>query len=90
MEDICDAMIECAFRSVAETCIVPMQDYLHLGGEARMNYPGTVGGNWLWRMAPDEDLSALAESIFALNRRTARLSPAADSSAATHKGGTNP
>ena len=51
-ENICEAMIECVFASVAETAIVPMQDFLHLGGEARMNFPGTVGGNWLWRMRP--------------------------------------
>lgn len=41
-DDVCDAMIECAFASKAETAIVPMQDVLHLGNEARMNHPGTV------------------------------------------------
>ena len=30
-----------------------MQDLLGLGSDARMNYPGTTGGNWLWRMKPD-------------------------------------
>jgi 4-alpha-glucanotransferase len=30
--------------------IIPMQDILNLGGEARMNFPGKLGGNWAWRM----------------------------------------
>ena len=39
-----------------------MQDFLHLGGEARMNFPGTVGGNWLWRMRPGAASDALARA----------------------------
>lgn len=39
-----------AMASVARTCIVPMQDVLGLGSEARMNLPGTAGGNWRWRV----------------------------------------
>ena len=66
-------MIDCVFASVADTAIVPMQDFLQLGGEARMNYPGTVGGNWLWRMRPGAADEALAERIRALNARTGRL-----------------
>ena len=47
-------MIEAALGSVADTVIVPMQDVLSLGSEARMNTPGTVGGrNWRWRMDKD-------------------------------------
>jgi 4-alpha-glucanotransferase len=34
---------------VAEWAIVPLQDVLGLGGEARMNTPGQATGNWLWR-----------------------------------------
>ena len=37
------------------------------------NYPGTVGGNWLWRMRPGAADEALAERIRALNARTGRL-----------------
>lgn len=70
--DIAERLIECAFQSVADTAIVPMQDFLHLGGEARMNYPGTVGGNWLWRMLPGAASDALAREIRLLNRRTHR------------------
>lgn len=43
-------MIRAAFESPAHTAIVPMQDILGLGSEARMNRPGTAEGNWGWRM----------------------------------------
>lgn len=36
--------------SVADYAIIPMQDYLGLGSEGRMNTPSTLGGNWTWRM----------------------------------------
>ena len=39
-----------AMRSVADTCIIPVQDYLGLGNEARINTPSTLGNNWKWRM----------------------------------------
>jgi len=45
-----DALIRMALGSVASLCIIPMQDYLNLGGEGRMNIPGVAGGNWGWRM----------------------------------------
>lgn len=51
--DIVWAMIRAAERSVAETCIVPLQDLLHLGSEARMNTPAGMEGNWSWRFEPD-------------------------------------
>jgi len=47
-------LILLAMRSVARACIVPMQDVLGLGAAARMNYPSTVTGNWVWRMTPEE------------------------------------
>jgi 4-alpha-glucanotransferase len=40
-------------KSVANTVLFPMQDVLGLGSEARMNTPGTLGGNWTWRLSPD-------------------------------------
>jgi 4-alpha-glucanotransferase len=43
-----------AFASVADTAIVPMQDALNLGMDSRMNVPGIAGGNWSWRMRPEE------------------------------------
>jgi 4-alpha-glucanotransferase len=39
---------------VADFAIVPMQDVLALGSEARMNVPGTPSGNWRWRMTEEQ------------------------------------
>lgn len=46
-------MIRLALASVGNLAIVPLQDVLGLGQEARMNYPGTPEGNWQWRYAAD-------------------------------------
>jgi 4-alpha-glucanotransferase len=43
------ALIKCAFKSIAEHAVVPMQDILELDSEGRMNLPGTSEGNWCWR-----------------------------------------
>ncbi len=43
------ALIRMAYRSVADMAIIPLQDVLGLGNEARMNSPGKFGGNWAWR-----------------------------------------
>lgn len=48
-DDIVYELIRLAYASVANIVIVPMQDILNLGGEARMNFPGKLGGNWMWR-----------------------------------------
>jgi 4-alpha-glucanotransferase len=45
--------IRAVLASVAEIAIVPLQDGLARGSEARMNLPGTVSGNWKWRSPPD-------------------------------------
>jgi 4-alpha-glucanotransferase len=45
-------LIRMAYASVADTVIVPMQDILGLGSEARMNVPGIADGNWEWRLEP--------------------------------------
>jgi 4-alpha-glucanotransferase len=47
--DIAWTMIRAAWASVADTAVAPMQDVLALGGEHRMNLPGTGEGNWGWR-----------------------------------------
>jgi 4-alpha-glucanotransferase len=51
-EEIEWAMIRAAWTSVAHTAIVPLQDILGLGGEARMNRPGDSSDNWAWRFVP--------------------------------------
>ncbi len=57
--DIAWDMIRAVWSSVAEMAIVPMQDVLGLGTEARMNLPSRAEGNWCWRLRP-EHLSAQA------------------------------
>ncbi|HVO67218.1 MAG TPA: 4-alpha-glucanotransferase [Syntrophales bacterium] len=47
-------LIRLAMASVADTAIIPLQDILGLGGEARMNRPATARGNWQWRMLPGQ------------------------------------
>ena len=46
-------LIRAALMSVADMCIVPLQDALGLGEEARMNRPSTGTGNWEWRLPPE-------------------------------------
>ncbi len=48
-EEINWVFIRTVMASVANTAIIPLQDVLGLGSEARMNLPGTVSGNWKWR-----------------------------------------
>ncbi len=52
-EEFCWKLIETAYKSKSNTAIIPMQDILCLGSEARMNTPGTIGGNWDWRFRED-------------------------------------
>jgi 4-alpha-glucanotransferase len=65
-------LIRLASMSVADTCIVPMQDVLGLGSEARMNVPGTASGNWTWRLNEgqwtEETIGRLRELTFAYGR----------------------
>jgi 4-alpha-glucanotransferase len=60
-------LIRAIWSSVAMFAIAPMQDVLDLGGEARMNFPSTLGGNWQWRMKDDDMNAALAEKLRELN-----------------------
>lgn len=55
--------IRAAFASVADTAVIPMQDYLELDNAARINTPSTLGGNWEWRMLPDAATPELAGRI---------------------------
>ena len=49
--------------SKARLFVAQMQDYLDLGGAARMNTPGTLGGNWQWRMKPGAASPELARRL---------------------------
>ena len=61
-----------AYSSVANLCVIPMQDFLGLGNEARMNIPSTLGNNWIWRMKEDELTDKLADKIAKLTRMYGR------------------
>ena len=67
------AMIRAAVASVADTAIIPMQDYLELGNEARINMPSTLGDNWKWRMSQGVCTEELAKKILKLTRTYGRL-----------------
>ena len=56
-----------AWASVAVYAMVPMQDLLGLGTEARMNFPSTLGGNWSWRLSRDEMSGELQGRLRELN-----------------------
>ena len=58
--------IRAVLASVAETAIIPAQDLLGLGTEARMNQPGTPSGNWRWRLQSGQLTSAIAERLAVL------------------------
>lgn len=60
--------IRAALSSVADTAIIPMQDYLELGSEARINMPSSLGANWKWRMKKDVCTPELAERIYRLTK----------------------
>jgi 4-alpha-glucanotransferase len=51
--DISWDLIRLAFMSVADTAVIPLQDTMKLGNEARMNFPGKQSGNWQWRYTAD-------------------------------------
>ncbi|MBI3123119.1 MAG: 4-alpha-glucanotransferase [Ignavibacteriales bacterium] len=53
-------LIRAAYQSPANICVIPMQDILNLGNEARMNYPGRPGGNWTWRFTWNQVSNDLA------------------------------
>jgi 4-alpha-glucanotransferase len=65
--------ISLGMRSVADTCIIPVQDYLGLGDEARINTPSTVGSNWTWRMKANSFSNELTEKIYKLTKLYGRI-----------------
>ena len=72
-ETIAQAMVQLAMTSVANTVILPMQDVLGLGREARMNLPASVKGNWQWRMTPEQMGPEIAGNLLALTNICGRI-----------------
>ncbi|HEU4626163.1 MAG TPA: 4-alpha-glucanotransferase [Steroidobacteraceae bacterium] len=68
-----EAMVRAALGSVGKLAILPVQDVLGLGTEARLNKPGTVAGNWTWRLPSGALTSDLARHYALLNRVHARV-----------------
>jgi 4-alpha-glucanotransferase len=67
-----EPLVRAALGSVGKLAVIPMQDILGLGSDARLNTPGTAVGNWTWRL-PDGALNPdLARHFAALNRIYAR------------------
>jgi 4-alpha-glucanotransferase len=69
------AMIRAAFTSVARLAIVPLQDVLGLGSEARMNTPSLSDGNWGWRFSANALTPELAEKLLITTRVSDRMPP---------------
>lgn len=65
--------IRMSMESVANLAVTPMQEFLGLGTEARINYPSTLGNNWKWRLLPGQFTPELAKRIHRLTQITARI-----------------
>ncbi len=62
-----------AYRSCSDTCIIPLQDFLVKGKEARINTPGVTGSNWKWRLKPNFLSHDLEKAIYDLSDVYGRL-----------------
>jgi len=67
-QDVVEGLMRAALGSVARLAIIPAQDLLTLGSEARLNTPGTVQGNWQWRLPDGAPGPELAPRFLRLNR----------------------
>ena len=66
-----------AMGSVADLCIIPMQDFLCLDEKARINIPSTLGNNWVWRLTKGQITEELTREIFRMTKMYGRI-PAED------------
>ena len=65
-------LVAAAMRSTANTCVIPVQDWLGLDNDSRMNVPGTVNVNWSWRLLPGQITDELAEEMLIITKRFGR------------------
>jgi 4-alpha-glucanotransferase len=65
-------MIRLAFKSRARLAVVPIQDFLGLGSEARLNIPGSTSNNWSWRVTEGQLSPEFCQSVSILVKETAR------------------
>jgi 4-alpha-glucanotransferase len=73
-----DALIGAVYASAAALAVVPMQDWLGLGADARMNLPGSVAGNWRWRFDWSDVDAVLPRRMRALTERYDRAPTSAE------------
>ena len=71
-EELVTELVRAAQSSVADLCVIPIQDYLKLGNEARINFPSTLGINWKWRLKKGELTTSLAKEILDMTKRYGR------------------
>jgi 4-alpha-glucanotransferase len=64
VDKVHEEFIRLAMMSVADRIIIPVQDVLGLGAEARMNTPSTPTGNWEWRLGPNSLTELLAQKLY--------------------------
>jgi 4-alpha-glucanotransferase len=77
-EETCSALLQLLFASVAELCIVPMQDLLRLDSTARMNLPGQAEGNWSFRLPRSAFTASVCAELAELTERTGRATKTTD------------
>jgi len=65
-------MVTAAMESVSHICIIPIQDWLELGKEARINTPGKSEGNWVFRLRKRMLSNKLSERILLLTKGSGR------------------
>ncbi|MBQ3898482.1 MAG: 4-alpha-glucanotransferase [Lachnospiraceae bacterium] len=68
-----ESYIRAAHQTASETCVIPIQDYMMLGNEARINAPSTLGTNWRWRINKNELNEELAKFIKSFAKVYGRL-----------------
>ncbi len=66
------SFVAMAMGSVAKYCIIPLQDYLGLGNDCRINQPSTVGINWKWRVTEEQLSKALCDEVLQVTQRYGR------------------
>jgi 4-alpha-glucanotransferase len=75
-------LIRLAMLSVSDQAIIPLQDYMNLGTDHRMNLPGTVGKNWKWsytdKMLQHIDIHRIKKLIYESNRKFRKVKIIAD------------
>ena len=65
--------IRLAMSSVADLAVTPIQEFLCLGGEARINKPSTLGYNWKWRLTPGQITDEVVDRMYQMTRLYGRI-----------------